>query len=267
MQYVSLYFEFIKIQIVGIFQFKKAFTLGLIAQLASYGAEFFLLWIVIDRFNEINGWYSYEVLLLYAMNLCSYALASFFLASPSFRLSQMIKDGTFDEILTKPLNNFLYLICREFNSGYLSHLILSLVAMFIALANLNVSLNFFQTLFFIIVILSGSLIQGAALILISIPSFWVVENSMLKDVLFFQAKNFIRYPISIYPGIIQILLTFVIPYAFINFFPVQYFIQKNDFTFFSPVFQFLSPLVGVVLFILAYILWRIGINNYKSTGS
>src|SRR5690606_632539 len=123
---------FIKLQLLGILQYKKAFILGVIAQFASYGAEFFLLWIIINRFREINGWSSYEVLLLYALNLCSYALASFFFASPSFRLSIMIKDGTFDEILTKPLNSFLYLVCREFNSGYLSHLLLSLVAIIIS---------------------------------------------------------------------------------------------------------------------------------------
>lgn len=267
MQYISLYVEFIRIQILGILQYKKAFTLGLIAQIASYGAEFFLLWIIIDRFQEINGWTSYEVLLLYALNLCSYALASFFLASPSFRLSQMIKDGTFDEVLTKPLNNFLYLICREFNSGYLSHLLLSIAAMIIALTNLNVSMSFVNILIFLIVILSGALIQGAALLLTSIPSFWVVENTILKDVVFFQVRNFIRYPISIYPVFIQILLTFVLPYAFINFYPAQFFLDKNDFLIFSPVFQFLSPLFGVILFVIAYVLWLVGINNYKSTGS
>ncbi|WP_261301717.1 ABC transporter permease [Paenibacillus andongensis] len=267
MQYVSLYFEFIKIQLLGILQYKKAFTLGLMAQLASYGAEFFLLWIIINKFNEINGWGSYEVLLLYAFNLCSYALASFFLASPSSRLSMMIKDGTFDEVLTKPLNNFLYLVCREFNSGYISHLLLSIVAMVIALSNLNISMSLIHILFFIIVILSGALIQGAALLLTAIPSFWVVENSSLKDVLFFQMKNFIRYPISIYPTFIQILLTFVLPYAFINFYPAQFFLNKNDFLLFHPLFQFMAPVVGIVLSVIAYALWLVGINNYKSTGS
>lgn len=267
MRYISLYFEFIKIQILGILQYKKAFTLGLIAQLSSYGAEFFLLWIIIDRFNEINGWSSYEVLLLYALNLCSYALASFFLSSPSSRLSVMIKDGTFDEVLTKPLNSFMYLVCREFNSGYVSHLLLSIAAMSIALLNLHISMSLIHILFFIVVILSGALIQGAALLLTAIPSFWVVENSSLKDVLFFQVKNFIRYPLSIYPTFIQILLTFILPYAFINFYPSQFFLNKHDFLIFHPLFQFLSPVFGIILFAIAYVLWLVGINNYKSTGS
>lgn len=267
MSYALLYLEFIKLQILGVLHYKKAFTLGLIAQIASYGAEFLLLWIIITKFQDINGWNSYEVLLLYALNLCSYALASFFLASPSFRLSMMIKDGTFDEILTKPLNSFLYLVCREFNSGYLSHLLLSIVAMWVAISHLNFSFTLVHTLFFILIIISGALIQGAALLITAIPSFWVVENTSLKEVFFFQMKNFIKYPISIYPAPIQILLTFILPYAFINFFPIQYFLNKNDFSFFSPVFQYLSPVFGVVLFVIAYLFWLIGIKNYKSTGS
>ncbi|KAB2846375.1 MAG: ABC transporter permease, partial [Ignavibacterium sp.] len=115
--------------------------------------------------------------------------------------------------------------------------------------------------------LSGALIQGAAFIFTSVPSFWLVQSNSLMDIFIWDLKSFIRYPISAYHRIIQVILTLIIPYAFINFYPAQYFLNKNDFLMFHPVFQYLSPLVGVLLFIFAYRFWNTGINHYKSTGS
>ncbi|WP_218571221.1 ABC transporter permease [Paenibacillus oralis] len=241
--------------------------IGVTAQFASYGAEFLLVWIVINRFQTIQGWLPDQVIFLYGLNLCSYALAGFFFFSINSGLPLMIKEGTFDEILTKPLNSFLYLSCREFNTGYLSHLILSIFVIGLAFQRLQLELTFVGFVYLVLVLLGGALIQGAGLIITAVPSFWFTESRGIRELLFFQAKNFIRYPLSIYHGFIQILLTLILPYAFINFYPAQYFLKKQDFGFFSPVFQFVTPIVGLVLFTLAYGFWRVGIRSYQGTGS
>lgn len=259
--------EFLKLRIMGVAEYRKAFIVGGIAQLASYGAEFLLIWILMEKFKSINGWGQYEVLLLYALNLLTYALASFFLFNPTTQLTSMIKNGTFDEILTKPLNNFLYLVCREFNSAYISHLSLSIFVIWICFYQLGYEFSITSFIFLLIMLIGGALIQGAFLIITAVPAFWFVENSGLRNIFFFKAKEFIRYPISIYHKLIQVFLTFILPYAFINFFPAQYFINKHDYSSFHPTFQYLTPIVGVVFFMISLKFWNIGINNYKSTGS
>lgn len=267
MHYVMLYLEFIKLRLQAIAEFRKAFVIGAIAQIAAYGAEFMLIWIIVGQFRTINGWTSPEVLLLYGLNLGSYALAGFVFFNPATGLAEMIKNGTFDEVLTKPLSSLPYLVCREFNTGYFSHLLLSLAVIGISFRQLDYRLSAGSLFFLILVLLGGALIQGAGLLLTSVPAFWIVENRGLRDILFFQVKNFIRYPISIYSGFIQIVLTLILPYAFLNFYPAQYFLDKRVFLMFHPLFQYATPLVGLLLFLVACLFWQIGVNNYKSTGS
>lgn len=267
MHYLKLYIEFIKLRVLGIAEYRKAFFVGVIAQFVSYFAEFFLMWVVINEFGSISGWEASEVLLLYGLNLASYAIAGFFFFTPTSQLSAKIKDGTFDELLVKPLNSFWYLVCREFNTAYLSHFTLSMLVILYSINTLNLSMGIGSYVFLITTLIGGALIQGSGLILTSVPSFWVVENSGLRGLLFFQAKAFIRYPISIFKAPIQIILTLILPYAFINFYPAQYFLDKNDFSIFHSTFQYLTPVVGITLFIIAYFFWNVGINNYKSTGS
>lgn len=267
MLYALLYLEFIKLKFMGIAEYRKAFILGGIAQFASYGAEFMLIWVLIDRFESINGWGTYEVLLLYALNLASYAMAAFFLFMPCIQLPNLIKNGVFDEVLTKPLNSFLYLVCREVNPAYYSHLLVSFVVMGICFDKLNISFSWGNLLFLVATLIGGALIQASGLIFTAVPSFWIVETQWLQSLAFFELRNFIKYPISVYNKLIQVVLTFVFPYAFINFFPVQYFLQKNDFMMFHPVFQYLCPVVGFVLIMLAMKFWKFGIKHYASTGS
>ena len=38
-------------------------------------------------------------------------------------------------------------------------------------------------------------------------------------------------------------------------------------TLFFPILQYGTPVVGLVLFVLAYQFWKIGVNKYESTGS
>ena len=266
MKYFKLYVEFIKIRMMSIAEYRKAFFIGAIAQFIGYGAQFIVLWLMLDHFQTINGWTKYEVILLYSFNLASYALAAFFLFNPTRQLSLMIKNGTFDEVLTKPLNSLLYLICRDFNTAYFSHLTLAVSFMIISFIQLGITLGSAQFFFLVITLIGGALIQGGLMLLMALPTFWIVENRGLIEILS-QKARFVQYPISIYNIALQVILTLILPYAFVNFFPIQYLLQKDDFTVFHPSFQFLTPFVGMACMTIAYLGWTFAIKHYQSTGN
>lgn len=266
--FIVLYNEFVRLKIKSAMEDRLSLLLGGLAQSLSYGAEFLLIWIVVNEFKVINGWLPYEVVFLYAINLFTYAIAAFFLFNPFTQLSNMIKNGSFDEILTKPLNSFGYLICREVNAAYYSHFIFSLVIMYFCYLRLNINLSIIGIVHIVSICLGGALIQGAGLILTSVPAFWLIENNSVRNVLYFKARGFIQYPISIYSKGIQVILTFILPYAFINFYPSIYLFEKNNESiFFGKGLVVATPLVGSGLFIVALLFWQLGIKHYKSTGS
>ncbi|NJD01291.1 MAG: hypothetical protein FIA99_01535 [Ruminiclostridium sp.] len=181
-------------------------------------------------------------------------------------ISTLIKEGTFDEVLTKPLNPFLYLSSRHFSTGYFGTMSISLLIMFFCFARIGIALSPIKIFFLLFVVISGGLITSSMMILASIPTFWIIENRFIKNFIF-GINDFANYPITIFNKKIQIMVTLLVPFAFINFYPAQYFLGKNDFSIFHPIFQFLSPVVGIIMFFLAYKLWMFRISRYKSTGS
>lgn len=124
-----------------------------------------------------------------------------------------------------------------------------------------------------VMILSGALLplwfmpQASIFLFASCFSFWTVKTDNLRNMIFFNARRFSGYPISFYPGIIQKLLMFVIPFAFVNYFPAQFYLNKAEINSFWNGFLYLSPAVGAIMFVLVYMFWRQGVRHYSSTGT
>lgn len=267
MEHIKLYFHFMKIAFTRMSEYRGSFLWTNISKGLHFVAQFLLLWIMITKFKTINGWLPYEVLMLYSLTFASYSIAGCFFMHPCTNLSERIKSGEFDEVLTKPINHFLYYFSREASFGYLSNISVAVLVLVICFIKLQIQLTLFKVLFLLVTVISGIFINGAFFVIGSIPAFWVMKSEDIMHVFISGIRSYTRYPITIYHKAIQVILTFIVPYAFINFFPAQYFLNKNDFSIFHPVCQFLSPIAAILSFSAAYFLWKIGINNYKSSGS
>ncbi|MBH5319682.1 ABC-2 family transporter protein [Paenibacillus sp. GSMTC-2017] len=267
MEHLPLYWRFIRINIKAKTEYRAAFLLTFLSRGVLWSTEFALLWVLLYQFKSIAGWGQYEVMFLYSLNLTSYSLAAFFCFHPFTKLPAKIQSGEFDELLTKPLNPMLYLMSREFTASYFSNVTFGLLFMGVCMYKLQLALSVWDYLLLAVVLIGGTLIQASAFIYTAVPSFWMVRNNSLINLFMNDFKSFIRYPISIYPASIQVMLTLIVPYAFINFYPAQYFLNKSDFLLFHPSFQYLTIVVGGIMFTGACLLWKFGIKHYHSTGS
>jgi len=80
-------------------------------------------------------------------------------------------------------------------------------------------------------------------------------------------QDFTRYPLSIYNRVVKVILAFVIPFAFMNYFPATFFLDKTeDALHFSPEIGLFAPVVGLICFGVAYAFWRVGLNRYEGVG-
>ena len=71
-----------------------------------------------------------------------------------------------------------------------------------------------------------------------------------------------RYPYSIYGDGVLRLLTFVIPLALFQYYPLLYLTGRAE-----RVYYMLTPLIGCLFLIPCLLFWRFGVRHFKSTGS
>lgn len=262
----SIYLNNILVGCRAQFEYPKTFIIGIISQWLGYGVQFVTTWILIKSFGNLNGWAPVEVLFLYAIQLITYGIAALFVANTLSLLPELIKSGDFDVILTKPINSLAYLMTINFNIGYIGHITLSIIIILICWNVIGIPISFSNIFCIVCSIIGGTLITGAILIIAITPSLrWVGENQLPQFV--FNLRSFINYPLSMYSKGIQLFFTFILPYGFINFYPIQHILNNERAIFNSPFVNIIPITIGIMFTLLARRLWYFTINHYYSTGS
>ena len=75
-----------------------------------------------------------------------------------------------------------------------------------------------------------------------------------------------QYPLTIFPRELMRSLTFVVPVAFVNWYPCLFLLGRDDPFGMPGWLQFCSPLAAVVMVGVALLVWRTGVRHYTSTG-
>jgi ABC-2 type transport system permease protein len=97
--------------------------------------------------------------------------------------------------------------------------------------------------------------------------FWTADASEFANAFTYGGNTLTQYPLSIFPREIMVALTFVVPIAFVNWYPCLYLLGRDD-PFGLPTWlQFCSPVAAVVSLAAALLIWRSGVRHYTSTGS
>jgi ABC-2 type transport system permease protein len=118
------------------------------------------------------------------------------------------------------------------------------------------------------IVLGGALIDLGISLAVATVSFWFVRVDTLRWVIMSLEQEFTRYPISIYTRGVRIILSFVFPFAFMNYFPATFLLHKAETGLsLSPQIGLLTPLIGAGWLAVSYAFWRIGLQHYQGTGS
>jgi ABC-2 type transport system permease protein len=79
----------------------------------------------------------------------------------------------------------------------------------------------------------------------------------------FNIQNYGRYPVTIYNKLLRGILTWILPFAFVGFYPSAYFLDPKNWT----GFALLTPVIGGVFAAMGLTLWNIGVKRYRGAGS
>lgn len=260
-----LYFRLAQAYARSQMEYRASFLALFLGQFIWYGAEVFTLWARMTRFPAMNGWTFGEVLFIFSLYIMAWTVSA--TAVVHFRkLEFYIIRGEFDGFLTRPINPFFHLLASRFELVGLAHLAFSLGVFLWAADLAGIRWTWDKILYFVPMLAGAVMIQGAVIVIVSSLAFWTGKSDTLYDLTHNAIREYTWFPISIYGRVLQLFLTFVLPFAFINFFPAQYLLRKSDLLGFPQWFRFLTPAVDLAYMSIAYLVWTAGVNRYQSTG-
>jgi ABC-2 type transport system permease protein len=87
-------------------------------------------------------------------------------------------------------------------------------------------------------------------------------NSMQVMVTVYNISDFAKYPITIFPTLIQTIITYVVPFAFVSFYPAKVLLnQANGLSILAQ-----SSIALLIMASCALWVWNTGLKGYESTG-
>jgi len=267
MRFLKLYARFIPIYFKSKTEHGFGFYMDFVGFALNHVVSYFVIWALMSRFETINGWNMYEVMLMYTLNMLTYAIAAVFFFFQMTDVEEDVHMGSFDSLLVKPINPFVHMIIRAFGHFFLGDIVIAAGMLVFCFHKLGLSLDFVSAISFVAVLLGGVLVQAAFIVISGSACFWLVRSRSLMNMVLFGVRSLVDYPVSIYGTALRGVLTFVIPYAFVNFYPAQIILNRGDDALFASWLPYATPAVGLLLFWIGYRVWSAGLNRYQGTGS
>ena len=258
---MKLYLKALKLHLKSMLEYKASFIISFLSQIIIFFSFYFIILSLFSKFDNIKGFTLYEVLLCFSIIQFGFACCETF-ARGIDKFDRLIVNGEFDRILVRPKNVILQVLCSDADFIKVSRIIQALIVMVIALINLNIEWNIFKIICLILMMMSAISIFFGIFLLAASYCFITVQGLEVRNVFTDGGKHMAQYPIGVFRKGFVWFFTFIIPYAFVNYYPLLYFIGKSN----NVVYAF-SPLIVFLYLIPCFMVFNRGVKRYASVGS
>lgn len=263
---LAAYVQYWRVNFLTMLEYRANFVMWLGFTIAYHGVALAALYVTMRQFPSMNGWSFREMFFLYALWMGGHELHNVLFYNV-VTVPEFVREGRFDRFLVRPLDT-LFQVLTVPQQLSPDGVVLALGTLVASIAAAHVRVDALLLLFVPLVVAGGALIDLGISLVIATLSFWFVRVDTLRWVVMSLEQDFTRYPISIYTRGVRIVLAFVFPFAFMNYFPATYFLQKAETGLhLNPAVGLLTPAIGIAWFLVAYEFWRIGLRHYQGTGS
>lgn len=249
------------------FQYKVDAVLRSVAVFLREATGIIVIYFALLKFDSLNGWNLKEMLFLFSLLFLTYGiLILFFTGLRDF--GGMVRDGGFDRFLLRPRGVLFQIIFVNADwFAAIGHGGLGIVLFVISAGQVGIQWNAVTIIYYVLAVAGGVLIQGAIFLFLGTLNIYLLETGSLKELFYWNMRKFAGYPISIFHKVIQAGMIYVVPFAFVNYFPAQFLLRKPDMAQYPEIFLYITPIVGVVMYGMAYVFWRFSLRYYKSSGN
>lgn len=261
-RYASLYWLFLKNRFKILMEYRSNFLIGASSTVFMQLSGLLAIWVVMRQIPSLAGWSLAEIWLIYGLLTLAKSLNHMFADNLWTLGEQYVRTGAFDRFLVRPVNPLFHLLADRFCHDGVGNFLVGLVLVFTAAFSLDVVWTPGKILYLVMVVISGGVIFIALNLMTAVSAFWVMDSVPVVRVLF-EMHEFAKYPLTIYPVAVTVILTFLIPYGLTSFYPASYLLGKEI----PLIFAWITPLVAAVLLFIGYRVWLFGLRHYASTGS
>ncbi len=259
--YLRIYFRILAQDLKSKMSYRADFIISTIGMIFTNISGFVSFWILFRNFPSINGWGYYEILFLYGFSLVSLTPVQC-LFDNNWSLRMYVYSGDFIKYCFRPINLFFYYQSEVFDIKGLGQLAFGIGTIVYSWGRIGLELTPLMLIKLIVFLITASLIMIALQNMAAALCFWMQNSFFVLDFVY-RFRDYAKYPVTIFSPVFRFIFTFIMPIAFIAYYPSLVILRPGE----VPILSWLSPLMGCLFFFLSYKIWMYGAMKYSGTGS
>ena len=252
---------FLKINIQMSLAYRADTVINILINIMWLGWELLSLNIIFSNTKTLGGWGPGELIALLGVFRFLNMMMAGLLWPATEKFNASVRDGSLDYTLLQPANSLFLVSFSRITIWRVWDLFLAIILVAVGINWAGDVATPLSILFFVLLILSGSLVIYSLWVVLIALTFWFTKFD--NNVTILQALlDSGRYPSTVYPSWLRMIVTFIIPIAVATTVPLQALRGELGI---QQVSLFL--LVGAASFLFASQLWKFGLRRYSGASS
>ena len=228
---------------------------------------FWLMWAAISvqiyflHRSTIGGWTYYQALMVMGLFFAMNGYRQMILTPNLSRISEYVKMGTLDYILTKPVDSQFMVSLRNLGVFNWGDPLIGVGLVAYGVAHLDVWPTVAQVSLFALLVVAAAVLLYSFTLILQTSTLWLVNVERI-DPLVSAVLETGRFPVNFYQGWIKAVLTFIIPVAFMTTFPSQALLGTLDWR-----VAMASVPLAIAAFASSSLFWRFALRFYTGASS
>lgn len=257
---MKLYLKFLSIHFRSAMTYRSSFFLSCLGHLLITTNVFLSVVFLLDRFGSVGGYTLPQLSLCYAVILAGTSLAECF-ARGIDAFGRILSEARFDRIMLRPRPLLFQVLCQDMKPTMFARVLQAAVMLVWAIGSGAVVWTPVKAIVLALMILCGAGVFFGVYLVNACVTFFTLEHIEALNIFMDGPREYGKYPFGIYGKPVLIILTFLVPLALVQHWPLQYLFDRG------PAWYGLLPIVSLVFLIPCGLLWRLGVRHYRSTGS
>lgn len=252
---------YVRLGILNFMQYRGEFFVAVINALITLGAQVVGLMVIFSQTTTLDGWTSAGIMLLVGVHFFISGMLGMIIRPSVEAMMEGIRLGTFDFTLTKPADSQLLASVQRVSPAALTDSVLGVGVIIWAAMQLE-AVRLVGVVLFLVTLGCGLFIVYSFILLLGTCAFWFVKLDNIMAIfgsVFGQAG---RWPVTIFPGWLRAVLTFVIPVGFAVTVPAQALTGGLD-----AVTTGLSIGVAALFFVGSRAFWFLALRRYTGASA
>lgn len=265
MNALRLYGKMIAVSIRGQLQYRGSFIMMTLGNALGAFIEFLGIWALFGRFGTLENWSLAEAAVFFGMGRIAFGIQEIFMREFDL-FHNRVRSGDFDRVLLRPRSTVLMMFGAQCQVMRVGGILQGVVVLVVGLSSLNVGAwwGAGEWTLMALTILGGACLFASLIVLQATACFWTTESLEIWNSITYGGVQLIQYPLDIYERPLRFFFMYIVPLAAMNYWPCSYLLGRG---YVGAWLSWLSPGIGLACFLLSFLVWRIGVKHYRSTGS